>query len=52
MVCNAGEASPCEHNGGVKVVIHHNPFVTAQGRRSISYTRQTWVWPEQAHLYQ
>lgn len=46
-----GVIRPCEHNGGVQVVVRHAAPTIASGRQAVTYHRKVWVWPDHAHRY-
>lgn len=51
-VCDTGKVNPCEHNGGVKVMMtqqHRSQTITSEA--GDTFTRWIHVWPERVHLY-
>lgn len=51
--CNKRQTLPCQHNGGVRVLVERDlqsPFyVNLQGQPG--HYQPKWVWPEHAHWY-
>ena len=52
-LCNTAQVLPCEHNGGIRVLVERSLsssfYVKMQGAKG--QYQPKWVWPEHAHWY-